>query len=255
MTRTEIPQRPIDTLMTLIVSLLAPMFLGLTNGDISQARAAAAQMVNAHCARDQADLIAVAQIIAFGIAAVGSLSLSMADDISVSLALRLRSNANACQRSAEQNRRALQAFHPQATNPQESCDDTAPPETSETEPFLSAAAQTLLAAESAARLRDQDPGSAAIRQKPARQKPAREEPARDTPARHEQTRKRDQEMWAIVMMKAAADLTKSIPSLPPEQRRAAEIKAASLSGAASAVIYRQTPPDFDPRVLLGITEP
>jgi hypothetical protein len=44
----------------------------------------------------------------FGLAALGSLSLSMTDNLSLSMTLRLRGNANACNRCAEQNRRALQ---------------------------------------------------------------------------------------------------------------------------------------------------
>jgi hypothetical protein len=46
---------------------------------------AAIGTVNAYRARNHADLIAIAQIIAFGPAALGSLSLSMADDISLSM--------------------------------------------------------------------------------------------------------------------------------------------------------------------------
>ena len=96
-----------DGLMHLIITFLAPMFLGVSGGDIKFARAAAMQTVRSYQARNQADLIAIAQIVAYGLAALGSLSLSMGDDISVSMALRLRGNANALNRSAEQNRRAL----------------------------------------------------------------------------------------------------------------------------------------------------
>ena len=59
------------------------MFLGISGGDVRLARIAAIQTVTAYRAANDADLIAVAQIIAFGLAALGSLSLSMADDISL----------------------------------------------------------------------------------------------------------------------------------------------------------------------------
>jgi hypothetical protein len=73
---------------------------------VNMARRAALETVNAYRIRDQADLLTVAQIVAFGLAALGSLSLSMLDDLTLSMTLRLRGNANACSRSAELNRRA-----------------------------------------------------------------------------------------------------------------------------------------------------
>jgi hypothetical protein len=96
-----------DILMHLVAIHLAPMFLCVTGGDIDHARMAAIETVNAYRAQTHADLIAIAQIVAFGLGALGSLSLAMNDDISVGMTLRLRGNANACNRSAEQNRRAL----------------------------------------------------------------------------------------------------------------------------------------------------
>ena len=104
---------PSEALMALIVALLAPMFLGVTAGDINLARLAAWETITAYQSRNQADLIAIAQIIAYGLAAIGSLSLSMDDNISISMALRLRGNANGLNRSAEQNRRALTNTAPQ----------------------------------------------------------------------------------------------------------------------------------------------
>jgi hypothetical protein len=83
------------------------MFLGVTAGDIALARMAALQTIDDYRAQNRADLMAVAQIVACGLAALGSLSLSMADEISLSMTLRLRGNAVALNRSAEQNRRAL----------------------------------------------------------------------------------------------------------------------------------------------------
>src|ERR1700733_10588796 len=98
-TATEAPNlrlHPADVLMCLLATLLAPMFVCATAGDIVLARMAAIETINDYRTRNHADLIAVAQIIGYGLAALGSLSLSMADDISLSMTLRLRGNANAC---------------------------------------------------------------------------------------------------------------------------------------------------------------
>ena len=156
---------PSEILMALIVTLLAPMFLGVTAGDISLARLAALETVNAYQARNQADLIAIAQIIACGLAALGSLSLSMDDDISLSMTLRLRGSAVALNRSAEQNRRVLN--QPLRDNPtlyqveMPSDPETTPAATADdlgiarAEAFLSAAAAQELAAEAAAACKTQ----------------------------------------------------------------------------------------------------
>ncbi len=105
---------PSDILLNLITTLLAPMFLSVSGGDIGFARLAALDTVTSYRSRHSADLIAIAQIVAFGLAALGSLSLSMEDNLSLSMTLRLRGNANALNRSAEQNRRAMQANRAEA---------------------------------------------------------------------------------------------------------------------------------------------
>jgi len=94
-------------LVTMIITFLAPMFLADSGGDIAIARMAAAQTLNVYCARNDEEMISIVQIIAFGFAALMSLSRAMEDDVSVVMMLRLHGNANACNRSAEHNRRAL----------------------------------------------------------------------------------------------------------------------------------------------------
>ena len=88
------------------------MFLTASGGDIGFASMAALETVNSYRVRTLADLIAAAQIVAYGLAALGSLSLSMDDGLSLPMLLRLRGNANACTRSAEHNRRALEKRRP-----------------------------------------------------------------------------------------------------------------------------------------------
>src|ERR1700733_4780773 len=198
------PHHPANTLMSLIVTLLLPTFLGVTAGDIALAQMAAIETINDYRARNNADLIAIAQIIACGLAALGSLSLSMDDEISLSMALRLRSNAVALNRAADQNRRVLN--EPLRNNPTPYYFDMLPnPETTpaemedddagiaRTQALLSAAAAQELAAESEARL--QDPRQF------ANQTPA---PAQNTPATAD---KRHQEMWAIAMVKEPSEIT------------------------------------------------
>jgi hypothetical protein len=215
MTETTTTQRPFDILLNLIVILLAPMFLGVTAGDVGLARLAALQTVNDYRARNHADLIAVAQIVAFGLAAVGSLSLSLADDISVSMALRLRGNALACNRAAERNRLTL--LKARANEPQPAEDEPPPqPDT-----FLSAAAEQLLADEAQARL---DQTNSAI--------PVPTPAATRTPAE-----KRHQQMWAIAIAKESSDIAASLQKLPPAERAAAESRVAFLGSTAHDLIY------------------
>jgi hypothetical protein len=84
------------------------MFLMATDGDISFARMAAFETLNAYRAKTQVDMIAIAQIVGCGLAALVSISRSMEDDISVSMTLRLRGNAVALNRTVEHARRALE---------------------------------------------------------------------------------------------------------------------------------------------------
>lgn len=104
----DLQVHPGDVLLHLVVTLLTPVFLGVCCGNPDFARMAALETINSYRARTQADLIAVGEIIAFGLAAISSASLSMAEDVSLAMALRLHADANACDRSAARNRRALE---------------------------------------------------------------------------------------------------------------------------------------------------
>jgi hypothetical protein len=226
------PHHPTNTLMSLIVTLLLPTFLGVTAGDIALARMAAIETINDYRARNNADLIAIAQIIACGLAALGSLSLSMDEEISLSMALRLRSSAVALNRSAEQNRRVLN--QPLRENPLPYHFELTPepamaadPGIARAEALLSAAAAEELAEEAEARL--QDPRQIAS-QTPA---PAQNAPVSD---------KRHQEMWAIAMVKEASEITAGLLHLPPAERQAAALRAAALGSAANELLTGVTPP-------------
>jgi hypothetical protein len=210
---TQSTPHPTSLLMTLIVTLLAPTFLGVTAGDLTLARMAAIETINDYRARNNADLIAIAQIIACGLAALGSLSLSMDDDISLSMTLRLRGNAVALNRSAEQNRRVL-------NQPLRNNDHPAPEPEWTTEPgaFLSAAAEQELAEEAEARLR------------------IPEQTAQPTQTVQLISEKRHQEMWVVAMINEASEITASIPTLPPAERSEATMRAVALSNAAHELL-------------------
>ena len=105
--------------MHLVVTFLTPAFLSVSGGDIGYARAAAVETVRSYRGRNQGDCLSVAQIIAFGLATLSSLSLSMEDNLSLSMTLRLRSNATWLNRAAESSRRALHQSQSAEPGPQE----------------------------------------------------------------------------------------------------------------------------------------
>ncbi len=234
-TATGIHRPPAGFLLSLVIVLLTPLFLGVTGGDVGLARAAAIETIDSCRIRNQADIVAVAQMIAFGLAAPGSLSLSMADDISVSMTLRLRGNAVSCDRAAEHNRRALvksQANAPVADHPGMAPEfpdvyDVPGDET----PFFSEAAARVLAAESTARL--QDPVIAP-----------------ETASDH-----RYQHMWATAMAKEASVISATMQDLPPAERNNAAMWVAALDGTARHLINGETMPALTRGALDGITTP
>jgi hypothetical protein len=105
MTETK-PRHP-DVFMQLVAASLTPIFSTATDGDPVRAQAAAIETINAYVPNHPVDLLPIAQIIAFGLAALRSISLSMAENIPIQLILRLRGNAASLSRGAEQCRRAL----------------------------------------------------------------------------------------------------------------------------------------------------
>ncbi len=92
-----------------VVCHLAPFFLDAARGDSADAKAAAQAMLDGYDTQTTEQLQLAAQIIAFSFAALDSLRRAAAEpDLPVNIQLRLRGNANAMNRSAQQCRRALQ---------------------------------------------------------------------------------------------------------------------------------------------------
>jgi len=105
-TSPDLPLHPSDLLLELIVAFLAPLFISGTT-DPGLARLAAIEAFAAYQAQTRAELLSIAQIIAFSLAAMDTLRLAMMPDLSLSMKLRLRGCANGLNRSAQQNVRAL----------------------------------------------------------------------------------------------------------------------------------------------------
>ncbi len=275
------PLSPSEILMGIVVTILSPMFL--IAGDVRMARLAATETVNAYRIRNQTDLIAIAQIIAFGLTALGSLGLSMADDLSLTMILRLRGNANALNRSAEQNRRALResGYDPAVTNAE-------PPATSqemEEQAALAAgvlAAQTLAAA-AQARLRQTSPAvernPAAVPSTTDRPRPAQPQPSVPAPAAQRPptmpakgiapwntaspqlasslTGEDDyrRTTWAAAMSDVAAECSANLAKLPRAERRAESIRIAALTSTANFLLSGENEQSLRPHIRGGIPRP
>jgi len=219
--------RPADILTHLVVTLLAPMFLLATGGDLPFAQMAALETLNAYRAKNQIDLIAIAQIVGCGLAALVSISRSMEDDISVSMTLRLRGNAVALNRTVEHARRALEQSR---RDPQTATPD--PADLQDEARVLSSVADT--------RKRVQDAN--ARLQTPNPRPPA--EPDAD---------QRHQAIWASAMSRVADEFTASLPQLSPGERKVASIRAAALSSCANHLLSGA--PTSDDVVLLTRPKP
>jgi hypothetical protein len=230
---------PADVLLALIVTLLAPIFFAASGGDMQLARMAAAETVIAYRARNHADLISVSQIAAFGLAAVSSLSLSMGDKLSLSMALRLRGNANACNRSAEQNRCAVKENRFETETPV-----TTPPETDidfDESAVLAMVATTLERAAGAdASVQATEP---VVVPAPVETQAAAA-PAMATGPR--------QALWADAMAVVAAEFAVDLPGLPPAQRKAITNRAAALSSCASDLLCGKVAQGQPPVDLTGM---
>jgi hypothetical protein len=209
--------RPADIFTHLVVTLLAPMFLMATNGDLSFARLAAFETLNAYRAKNQVDLIAIAQIVACGLAALVSISRSMEDDISVSMTLRLRGNAVALNRTVEHARRALEHSRrdPQTATPDQ-------PDLQEEARVLSSVADT---------------------RKRVQQANARLQPPNPVPPAEPDAQQRHQATYAAAMSQVADEFTASLPHLSPGERKIASLRAAALSSCANHLLSGDPTPD------------
>jgi hypothetical protein len=232
------PLRPADVFMHLIVAFLAPMFLAVSGGDLHHARLAAIETVNTYRSRDPMDLLSIAQIVAFGLTTLSSLSLSLAEDLSLSMMLRLRGNATALNRATEKCRKALREAGPAGLLPQHLPDPDAGGEE-----YLNE--ETVLANLSRAehRIAERE-APAAAPQPPAPAPAAAPQPPAATPA--EAAERQHRTAWAAGMILVAREVTANLESLSPTQRQAATIQAAAMTEAANDLMsHAPMPPPFD----------
>ena len=198
--QTGVPLCSADILLNLVVIFLTPIFLSAADGDIILARLAAIETIKSYRAQSQADLLTVAQIVAFGFATLGSLCLSMADDISLTMVLRLRGNANALSRSAETHRRRLEQSRANASQPQ----PVAPAPTQAPQPAMA----------------------------PPPAPPAHPAVEDATPLALDPSAAE----WAAACAEAAEQITASLPDLPPQERQMAAIQAAAFNYCATDML-------------------
>ncbi len=145
------------------------------------------------------------------------------------MALRLRGNANACNRSAEQNRRALEKSR---ANPANSASPShVPPADPDEHPTDEALAGGLAAAQEladAVQARTRD-GQPAVRQTP--------QPLPMTVPQRSQA-------WATAMIDAAGKINATLGTLPPDQRRSASLRAATLTTTATGLLGGMAAPSL-----------
>ena len=225
------PASPDTNLVNLVLALLTPMFLWSTAGDIRLAHIAAAQTLNEYRAANRLSLFTVAKIIAFDIATLSSLSLSMYEDVSMLLALRLRGNANSLDRSGERNRRAW-----------EQTSRTAAPD--ETEDAVEAAIAEAQRMVQEAKARIHAAAQPAEKAQPDAEPTA--EATRDPAPLPPSTRTSEQQhrsAWANAMTQVAEECTAELKDLPPEERwkEMARIEALTIAAADLASGAPQPP--------------
>jgi hypothetical protein len=238
---------PTSILVDLILAFLAPIFLTVTGGNITHARLAAARTLESYRTRTDCDLILVAQIIAFGLAALGTLSLSMTDGLSLPMILRLRGSAQGSSRAAERNRRALKENDLINASNEPSSPDPAPsdPGLDEAQVIAAVAAATERAAEVRAEFAQPAPQWAPV----PRAQDARTQDPRTQDPRTQDPRTQDariQALWAEAFTDVANEIAIEIPNLPPAQRKIATIRAAALSSSAHELLSGSVPPRLRP---------
>jgi hypothetical protein len=219
-------------LMQVILGVLTPLMLAGGITDPGLARRAAQEAI---AACNPGPLIAIAQVVAFALAALDSLSLSAPSDTSITMKLRLRGNANALSRSSH---RASATPPAQPTRPQA---NPPPVRTGTPDPPSIPGAEN-----SSSSPRDHQDRNRPDRDRPDRNRPERNSPEqnspernrpdRDSPDRNSPDRQREDRQreltWANAMTDVAAECSRNLARLAPKQRRAELIRIAALRATA-----------------------
>jgi hypothetical protein len=103
---------PSQILHALMLSYLYPLFKNPHTGNVdpAMARNAAVEILKTFRIRDTWELFTCTQIMSFGLAALGSIGLSMSEGLSPAMVIRCRGNANGLHRASQQSRRMLDDY-------------------------------------------------------------------------------------------------------------------------------------------------
>jgi hypothetical protein len=98
-----------------IITLLAPLFLAATGGDVEAARDTVRVTLASYNARNDTELRLAALIVAFGFGALDALGKAVNPGLSLDQVMRLRSHATALSRAGHQNQAVLDKLHKQGS--------------------------------------------------------------------------------------------------------------------------------------------
>ena len=185
----------------------------------------------------------------------------MAEDNTIAKTLRLRGNANALNRAAEQNRRAL--IQPTTADAASSTDTMLGSSETPHDPAYEAAVLARVEATgkrvAAARAQRPKQGESAPTAQPAAAQPAAIRAASDfavaAPSPGPLSPKDHQILWAAAMSDVAREYTDSIPGLPPPERKQALRCAAILSSTANTLLCGHAPSQPLPDHLAPLLQP
>jgi hypothetical protein len=219
-------------LMQVILGVLTPLMLAGGITDPGLARRAAQEAI---AACNPGPLIAIAQVVAFALAALDSLSLSAPSDTSITMKLRLRGNANALSRSSHRASATppAQPTRPQANPPPVRTGTPDPPSIPGAENSSSSPRdhQDRNRPDRDSPERNSPDRNSPDRNRPERNSPDRASPDRNSPDRQREDRQREL-TWANAMTDVAAECSRNLARLAPKQRRAELIRIAALRATA-----------------------
>jgi hypothetical protein len=243
------PADPIEILFDLIVSLLIPLFFcPASNIDLDRARQAAMATLDGYHAKTVPELILVAQIIGCSLTSIGSMGLSMGDELPMPTILRLRGNVNALtgsslrlhsvlertRKDAADNHAKWQQAQQERERQQRHADYEAAHGLTDADILADVAEVQKMAAEANARLSRQAPTAPP---EPAAPPNAAQPVPR--PATEEQHRK---VMWATAMAKVAEEEGAALQYSSPEEHAANKARLAALNSAAKHLMAEANQP-------------
>jgi hypothetical protein len=190
-----------NPLLGFVLNLLTPFLIagGLT--DPALARQAAEQAITE---AGNHQLLTTTQIVAFALASLDNLRLSLPRDLSLSMKLKLRSNANALNRASQKATATLQTQRRDM------------PETS--------------------------PETAKTRVRQAQPAPLTQPVDKPTKAPTRPENRQTDLAWAAAMTDIATEYTAALPSLPPAQHPTHLARVGALSQIANLLETGQAPP-------------